>query len=432
KAHTLAGERDDRARVAAEVATRRDEEAARAEAIWRGALAEVGCADVGAWEARLAVEARRADLEARIGELRATLVGALGSGWQDEARWLIDGEPAGLAEWERRADALAAAYEAAAAEFEALETERAEKRVEAQRLATATDVIDADTALASAEAELADARRAWWRVQLASHLLEDTFERFRRERQPAVIRKASEWFALATGGAYERVEAVEDDGPLRFDVCTASGARHPADGLSTGTIGLLYLCLRLALALDQAAVTTAAPLLLDDVLVHADPERAAAAAKVLAALAREAPELQILLFTCRPETVACVQAELADASVVTLARWGGAAGPVDRPQRTQASASSSRGGAPRTLVLAPAGDDGASVEEAVALLAARGEPLAKSDFCDELGLGGSDWARMRPVLEAHPRVAYDGEKRGRRYFLAEHGRDDDGGDGARS
>jgi len=67
--------------------------------------------------------------------------------------------------------------------------------------------------------------------------------------------------------------------------------------LSRATTEQLYLSVRIGLALDLAGRGIALPLVMDDVLVHFDPERTRAVADVLADCARRQ---QVLVFTSQP------------------------------------------------------------------------------------------------------------------------------------
>ena len=81
---------------------------------------------------------------------------------------------------------------------------------------------------------------------------------------------------------------------LRVD--DAEGHSLPVEVLSRGTREQLFLSLRLALASSYARRGAPLPLVLDDVLVNFDAERAKAAAAVLRDFA--AAGHQLLIFTC--------------------------------------------------------------------------------------------------------------------------------------
>ncbi len=77
---------------------------------------------------------------------------------------------------------------------------------------------------------------------------------------------------------------------------TRQGRPLPVESLSRGTREQLFLSLRLALASSYARRGSPLPLVLDDVLVNFDADRAKAAAAVLRDFAAEGH--QLLVFTC--------------------------------------------------------------------------------------------------------------------------------------
>lgn len=287
-----------------------------------------------------------------------------------------------------------------------------------RELAESTDV----TRLAT-ERELADEKRRalvsdWVRTRIARALVEETVERLRRERQPEVLKRASQWFARATANGYVAIESPELDKPLDLQLRDGSGNSHPVaiGTLSAGTLGLLYLCLRLGLALEHGGRTVMLPILLDDVLAHLDPERAREAAKVISDVAQET---QVWLFTCRPETAALLQGVHPAARVLRLDRWTGRSTPVARLSGASARA--------RTTIPAPRVPPVGSttqatpppdrIQESIEILAARG-PLSKAGLIEALGIEEKAWSSLRGALESDPRVVVEGERRGRIYRFA--------------
>lgn len=143
----------------------------------------------------------------------------------------------------------------------------------------------------------ADASR-WAVLRIASHLLETTRETFQRERQPSLIQSAGKYFEKLTLGRYTRVEAVVGEQDLV--VYEAEGARKNVEGLSRGTAEQLYLSMRFALIEEYSRNAESMPVIMDDVLVNFDPDRAQAAANVIAELSSR---FQVLVLTCHPQTV---------------------------------------------------------------------------------------------------------------------------------
>jgi uncharacterized protein YhaN len=180
----------------------------------------------------------------------------------------------------------------------------------------------ADTATLDAQAaayatELAGAVRAWRVVTLAKDLIERTLGEFTRNRQPAVLADASRMFALVTDGVYEQIVQTDEGASIR--VIDRRGVAKGPETLSRGTAEQLYLCLRLGLIAEFSRRHVALPLVMDDVLVNFDGERARAVATVLDDFARDH---QVLLFTCHPETVALVQDTSARTRVFHMERFG--------------------------------------------------------------------------------------------------------------
>ncbi|PKN56346.1 MAG: hypothetical protein CVU56_16630 [Deltaproteobacteria bacterium HGW-Deltaproteobacteria-14] len=122
------------------------------------------------------------------------------------------------------------------------------------------------------------------------------------------------------------------------------------------------------------------------------------------------------------EAPACVREAAPAATVLELARWAGADGPVARALSKSPTTSSSSGTPPRlsrSASVATADNDlDARVAEALRLLEDRDEPVARADFVDGLGFEDAEWTPLRQQLEADDRVDVSGNARGRRYALA--------------
>jgi len=86
------------------------------------------------------------------------------------------------------------------------------------------------------------------------------------------------------------------------------GKEVTVDGLSEGTRYQLYLALRIASLERYLERNPALPLVLDDVLIHFDDDRAAAALGVLNELAER---VQILFFTHHARDLALAESSIA-------------------------------------------------------------------------------------------------------------------------
>lgn len=138
--------------------------------------------------------------------------------------------------------------------------------------------------------------RRWLVARLAKDLIASTKAAYEREKVPEVLRRTGHHLADVTGGRYVRVHLAEDSALRAF-----TSADEPFDVglLSRGTQEQLYLAIRFGLVESFSAGNVALPLVLDEVLVNADPERAERLAGVLAKLAERH---QLLYLTCHPET----------------------------------------------------------------------------------------------------------------------------------
>ncbi len=133
------------------------------------------------------------------------------------------------------------------------------------------------------------------RLQLAISLLQSQVERFRKENQAPLLQKAGEVFNAITCSAFSGLGAdfKADDVPILVGV-RQDKTNVPVEGLSDGSRDQLYLALRLA-ALDRfLEAHEPMPLILDDLLITFDNERALA---ILPQLGELAKRTQIFLFT---------------------------------------------------------------------------------------------------------------------------------------
>lgn len=247
-----------------------------------------------------------------------------------------------------RCDELATELTALAAHEAELVDKAAALRVQREQVASADEV----AALRRQEAALLESARQmaleWSRNALARHLIDTARRRFERERQPHVIREAAAIFRTITGGRWQSIAASLEDGVPR--AVPVDGEPVPHEHLSRGTREQLYLALRLGYVRTHALHAEPLPLIMDDILVNFDPERAARTAAALAALCgagtggqpgeapghaaeADAPDTpdtpeapgtakphQILFFTCHPHTVDMLRTAAPDAALFTVER----------------------------------------------------------------------------------------------------------------
>ena len=140
--------------------------------------------------------------------------------------------------------------------------------------------------------------REWTRLTLAQSLLEEARRKFERERQPGVIRHAEKFFTEITEGRYRQVYAPL--GEQTITVTDADGQTKQPSELSRGTREQLFLSLRFGLIRELGQRTEPLPVVVDEVLVNFDPDRALRAAVAFSELSHTN---QVLVFTCHPTVV---------------------------------------------------------------------------------------------------------------------------------
>ena len=140
--------------------------------------------------------------------------------------------------------------------------------------------------------------RDWTRLTIARNLLEESRRKFERERQPGVIRHAERFFTSITDGRYRQVYAPL--GERTITVTDADGRTKQPSELSRGTREQLFLSLRFGLIRELGERTEPLPVVVDEVLVNFDPDRALRAAAAFTELSKSN---QVLVFTCHPTVV---------------------------------------------------------------------------------------------------------------------------------
>lgn len=140
--------------------------------------------------------------------------------------------------------------------------------------------------------------REWTKLTLAQQLLNEARRKFERERQPGVVRHAEKFFTEITDGRYRQVYAPL--GEQTITVTDADGQTKQPSELSRGTREQLFLSLRFGLIRELGERTEPLPVVVDEILVNFDPERALRAAVAFTELSGTN---QVLVFTCHPTVV---------------------------------------------------------------------------------------------------------------------------------
>jgi uncharacterized protein YhaN len=200
-------------------------------------------------------------------------------------------------------------------------TPAAEQRAEARQAfeAIGGDGRAAQAAAARQEAlaSMRDAAERYIRVRAAATLLQWAIDRYRREKQAPLLKRAGGMFGTLTLGSFTDLRVEYDD----QDHARLAGIRPDQSsvsigGMSDGTADQLYLALRLASVDEYLGRAHALPFVADDLLINFDDARAAAGFKVLGALGQKT---QILFFTHHQHLVDIARATLGEGvNVISL------------------------------------------------------------------------------------------------------------------
>lgn len=176
-------------------------------------------------------------------------------------------------------------------------------------------------------------------LRLAWAVLRDAIEEFRKKNQAPVLKRAGDLFAALTLGSFRdlRVDLDDKDRPVLVGIRPDGEAGVGVEGMSVGTVDQLYLALKLALLDHYLRTHPALPLVVDDLLIQFDDDRAAAALEVLAELSGRT---QVLFFTHHDHLVDLARSRL-PSDVLFVHRLDG--GP-DAPGARSAVAVAAAGG----------------------------------------------------------------------------------------
>lgn len=164
-------------------------------------------------------------------------------------------------------------------------------------------------------AEIQHVAEQYVRIRSSAILLRWAIDRYRREKQAPILKRAGEMFATLTGNSFSalRVDFDEQDRTRLIGV-RPDGAVVAVHGMSTGTADQLYLALRIASVEDYLNRAAPLPFVADDLFINFDDERAAAGLSVLGELATRT---QVLFFTHHRHLLDIARASL-DASVPVI------------------------------------------------------------------------------------------------------------------
>lgn len=273
-------------------------------------LAEAGAAD-GEELLRLgAAKERREALEREVRQLELMLFAGLDEAKREELEQLL--RTTEEAELRQRLDTAEEELAQAEAWLGQLQEQRGRLLQEQESLAARCLRDDLMQQLEEQRAALRD-RLDQYAVMAVCHELIGRARRvYEEERQPAVLRAASGYFAEMTGGTYRRI--VMKIGTQELMAEHAELGPLESARLSRGTAEQLYLSMRLALS-EAVSGSHPLPLLLDDLFVNFDEVRLV---RALSVLRKVADRQQLIMMTCHEHVVRHVQTLLPEVKIVHM------------------------------------------------------------------------------------------------------------------
>ena len=212
-------------------------------------------------------------------------------------------------------DEVAAREMSLQAELEDLRKQQGEAADARSQARQAYQAIGVDDAAAQAGAareealtEVGEVAERYARVKTSAILLQWAIDRYRREKQAPLLKRAGQLFQVMTAGSFTSLRVDFDD----QDNAHLTGVRPddtvvPVSGMSTGTADQLYLALRVASIEDYLERAQALPFVADDLFINFDNDRAAAGFQLLGQLAEKT---QVLFFTHHQHLVDIAKATL--------------------------------------------------------------------------------------------------------------------------
>ncbi len=256
-------------------------------------LAAVGAESEEAYRSIAAKHVLRRKLEKKRAELDDQIRLSIGKQFKHEELQEIFAN-FGAGGLDKRWEALQAEVELDREEQNRMMQLRGELMQEVKALGDDSRLDEVRLELNSIETEIGKLKLKWQELGASTQMLEMIRESYESKRQPETLMEASGYLEKLSDRKYTRIWTRMTGEELLVD--NVNGESIAVDKLSRGTREAVFLSLRLALVGAYARRGALIPMVLDDVLVNFDGQRARNAAEVLYDFSRNG--YQILMFTC--------------------------------------------------------------------------------------------------------------------------------------
>jgi len=193
---------------------------------------------------------------------------------------------------------LAGEIESKSQESKDSNNELGENRNEIKRIEGESELAEVLTELETERQKLQDAYKEWITGKVALKILTEVKSKYEKEKQPEVIKNSSNYFKRITRDRYRRIRVSLDDKEVA--VYDSREASKKIGQLSRGTKEQLLISLRLGFIEEYEKQAEPLPLIVDEVMVNFDPERARQTAEIFQKFGENR---QILIFTCHPTII---------------------------------------------------------------------------------------------------------------------------------
>lgn len=276
----------------------------------RHLLAESGAED---GEHYLRIGAETARKEALLSELRQTelvLFASLDDRQRRELELLLQSH--GEEELARMAEAARVRLEAAEQHQMQLQERRGRLLQEQESLESRGLRENWQQQLAEQQSLLSDVLDRYAVMAVSHELIRRVRKIYEEERQPQVLKRASDYLEEMTGGVYRKI--LMKMGTQELMAEHAELGPVGSDNLSRGTAEQLYLSMRLALS-EAVSGKEKLPLLLDDLFVNFDAKRLSGA---LSVLKKVSARHQLIMMTCHAHVQEEIRRQFPEAQVIRM------------------------------------------------------------------------------------------------------------------
>lgn len=133
------------------------------------------------------------------------------------------------------------------------------------------------------------------RLMVMGEVVKFADEKFRRENQPDILQRVSEYMRRITRGKYQEVLISEQEGKFELQFLMDSEIYPISRAFSKGTIHQLFLAFRLAVIDSLNGGNDKLPLVLDEVFTNWDHHRLDATKNIIEEISKDR---QVILLTC--------------------------------------------------------------------------------------------------------------------------------------